>query len=514
MFKIIPCTCLIWLLLNAVGAQTSLPTAYSRSTDRAAINTAAAASTLGKVQLYLAPSSENESGKESFVLEAIKGSAKRLERQKVKRKRPKKMLQLIRHEVENRYLRHYQSLSDFSRLFKDNHYNELTAAALTSMLLQELEIDHQLFLFQQEVRITLADGTVLEIESWGRNRPLTRRRAGEQSHLIELVDALQLPPESEFRQSILAPYRSDAEKKALSPGELSGMLYYRRALDFYLKRQYAAALIALDRAGTYFADPKLELIRYVILYQQAKNLSADSKLIEPLFKLYRLHSSPGIAVEMVHRFAELAEYYLLEKGDQIKFEDLYTAYRQLFAEDEVILQQLKEIYFIEMAQFHARRYEPHRVIGFLDSLNTYRPEDPQIQKILAPLLVQSLSGQKDPEKGLAIIEVYRKDFPFLQKDTFFRDVELSYRAERTRKAFDADRGEQGRNYLVAFEQQLAKAGLTPRSKLWIVTAYTAASAFYFRNADYINARWHIQRALALVPDDDFLLHRQEVLRNY
>lgn len=514
MFKnLIPCSCLLVLSLSTVAAQETIPTSY-KSVRAATMFTGEASSNLSQVQLYLSPTSENDHEGEAFILEEIAKSVERLEHQKVGRKKQKKALELIRHEVETKYLRHFEGLADFSALFRDSRYNDITAAALISILLRELNMDHQLLLYQQQPRIELTDGTTLDIEHWGHNRPNAQDRDAEQSYLIEVLHALQVRPESQLYRNSLMPYRAVSPKRPLLPAELTGMLYYRRALDFYEKRQMAAAAAALDRARTYFSDPKLELVRYAILFQQAGEKNPDSTLVAPLFELYRLHPSSEISLELVRRFAQMAEYYLLDKKDPYGFENLYADYRGLFAAKKLVLQQLKEIYFVEMAQFYARRFEPKQVISYLDSLNTYRPNDPQIQNILTPLLVRSISNQKDPEQGMNLIETYRRDFPFLRSHALFKDMELCYRAERTRRAFDAELEAKGRSFLEAFEQQLAQAGNTPRCNLWITTAYYSASAYYFRKADYPNARWFIQRALALVPGDHFLLHRQEVLRNY
>lgn len=510
--SLIPCFFLTLLTIGFAGAQTYVPTQY----DQQKINfkSDAAISTSGKVQLYLAPTSENEGGAMAYVLEEIQTTAKKLERQKVKRKRQKKAIELIRQEVENRYLRHYKGLADFSSLFKAKEYNDLTAAALISMLLDELSLEHRLFWDQDQPRIEMEDGTLLNIEQWGKNRPSHPGAEEERSRLVAVLNALQLTPESSLHRSLVNPYRSGSEKRSLLPAELTGMLYYRRALNFYAKGQATAAVEALDRARTYYQDPKLDLVRYAILYQKASKTGQDSTMVAPLFELYRLHPRPEISLELVRRFAQLAEYYLLKEDNQPAFEKLYDDYRHLFSGQVAVLQQLKEIYFIEIAQFHAGRHEAHLVTTYLDSLSHYRPNDAKIQAILKPLLLKALCNQKDPEEGLKIVEKYRQNYPFLRNEALFRDMELCYRAERTRRAFDDNDEAGGRKCLETFEQVLAQAGLTPRSESWITTAYTSASAYYFRKADYGNARWLIQRALALIPDDQFLLHRQEVLRNY
>lgn len=501
------------MTISFAGAQSAMPFDYGNS-QKIAFRSGTATSMEGKVNLYLAPTSENDSGASTFVMEEIRNTVSALERKKVQRKGSKKAIELIRDELESRFLHHYKGLSDFSDLFKQRQYNELTAAALISIVLEALSFEHQLYFYKQQPGLELEDGTVLNIGQWGKLRSAIPSREEERSRLTAVLKALQFSPDNPLYQNLQLSYRSTPEKRALLPAEVTGMLYYRRALGFYAQRQISAAAAALERARTYYSDPKLDLVHYAILYQKAGQIDSDSTLIEPLFELYRLHPTSEISLELVRHFAKMAEYHLLEQDDKVAFEKRYDDYRRLFAGKKKILQQLKEIYFIEMAQYCAGKQKPHQVTIYLDSLTNYRPNDPQIEQILSPLLLRSLRNFKDPEDGLAVIKAYDKDFPFLRKEDLFRDLELSYRAERTRRAFDADRENQGRNYLEAFERQLAQSGLTSRSKLWITTAYTAASAFYFRNTDYVNARWLIQRALALIPGDKFLMHRQEVLRNY
>lgn len=509
---IIPCLLLVCLAFDHASSQTYVPTDYG--SRKISIKSDNSNSTQGKLHLYLAPTSENEGGALAFVMEEIRRTAAALEAQKVQRKRQKKAVEMIRQEVESRYLRHYQGLADFSSLFKEKKYNDLTAAGLISMLLDELSMEHELFWYRDQAWIQLDDGTVLDLRQWGRNRPAKPAAGAEKAHLVAVVNAMQLASDSPLRVALVDLSSSPDQKRPLLPAELTGLLYYRRALSFYERGELTAAGQALDRARTFIDDPKIELVRYAILYQQAGKTEQDSTVVEPLFELYRLFPRRELTLELVRRFALLAEHYLLKEADQAAFEILYARYRQSFADQPTVLQQLKEIYFIEMAQFYAGKHQPAQVATYLDSLSKYRPHDTQVHGVLAPLLLRSLDRQKEPEEGLQIVEKYRQDFPFLRDEPLFRDLELCYRAELTRRAYDQDRENLGQGYLEEFERVLAQAGLTPRSELWITTAYTAASAYYFRNADYVNARWMNQRALALVPNDPFLLHRRDVLANY
>ena len=222
MSKIIPCVILFFLLGGALDAQSSL-VSDNRQKKSVEVQPANIKSVQEKIRLYLGPNEENNRVTAREVQQRIQSVAKLLELQNIKRKHPRKVIQLIRNEIETKYLQQYKALSDFGSLFREFTYNDLTAAALISLLLDELKIDHFFYLEQQQPRIDLLDGTPLKIEFWGQNRPSASNQKQEQVLLVDLVNALGLPPESDYRQRILKFNQPSASKRMLSPATLSSM---------------------------------------------------------------------------------------------------------------------------------------------------------------------------------------------------------------------------------------------------------------------------------------------------
>ena len=176
--------------------------------------------------------------------------------------------------------------------------------------------------------------------------------------------------------------------------------------------------------------------------------------------------------------------------------------------------QLSEVYFLKKAAYHAQALRTDRVVQYVDSLHRYRPDDAATEEILQDLLVWSLHRQRDWQQGLPTLTAYAKRYPFLTQVSEFKDLDLFYRAEQIRQYFNADQGEAGLQQLTDFQYQLARYGPTPRNQYWILTAYLAASDYYFRLADYPNARLFVEQALSLLPTDPYLQHRLEVLWMY
>jgi tetratricopeptide (TPR) repeat protein len=154
-------------------------------------------------------------------------------------------------------------------------------------------------------------------------------------------------------------------------------------------------------------------------------------------------------------------------------------------------------------------------MSFMDSLYRYQPNNTAVQEVLAGMLVWSLrNSEREFSRGLDGINLYSRRYPFLHQNELFQDRHLLYQAERVRYYFDQDDLVKGGNYFEEFKRLLTTSRSAPRRNSWILTAYLAASNYYFRQGDYSQAFDLIQQARREAPDDPYLDHRAGVLRNY
>ncbi len=80
-----------------------------------------------------------------------------------------------------------------------------------------------------------------------------------------------------------------------------------------------------------------------------------------------------------------------------------------------------------------------------------------------------------------------------------------FAVERVNDALDA---------LGNFRRQLSAIPNGNDRRLWTLTAFVAASNYYFQREDYAPARAYVAEALRHDPNNDYLLHQRDLLARY
>ena len=469
-----------------------------------------------RVRLFLASSKDNAFAVADFAQNQLHSTLRKLESARAGKKTRVKDLDYLHQTLKSRYFRRYNPAADFGTLFKSGDYNEYTSTALYIIVLDHLGYTYRASAGLEHINLTiqLADGEQSldkVLPTWGGkgNDPAT--------DYLDLWQELSLIPKGESRQSLARAWaerydQKDGEK--INPFQLAGLLYYRRAGVDYADRQFLSAIHALEKARFLYPTPLYEPFRATCRFQLAANLPMDSDRLGPLFDLYAAYPNENVRSELIRRFAFLAEHFSQKLGEPDRINFIYHEFQQRMGADLPALALIKEIYYIEQAQYYASTANSARFISYMDTIYQLRPNDQQVQDILSRLLVRSLGKRRDYEACIDVLGQYKKQYPFLAPNPHFRDLELFYRSERIKALYDGERPVDAGKELETFERMLAQSGPTPRGVLWITTAYAAASYYYFRQKDFPNARLMIARGLTLAPGDAFLMHRSAVLLNY
>ncbi len=470
-----------------------------------------------QVRLLLAASPENNEHDFRYIDVELRQIYRDLDREKVDRKSTKNAVAIISSYLRKQYFRNYNEYAGFDQLFSKKLYNTATATALYALVFDHYKLPYYIQMEPQRLYPVVDPGkSVITIETDSPSQLKKKRRSRFTRDYVQLLRELRLlnGQETVSEQSLFHQYYAPEEAQ-ISLNQLSGILYYQQALKQYDDKNYVPALQLVDKAQALFPLPRHESFRYTCLFQLAKSkdilYTGDASGI---FLLYQQYPIPAVRKEVVNSFHRFTDYLLIEKKDPQKLEEIYRSYERHLSMETNMLSQIREIYFTQMARYYARQNQTIKVLACMDSISHDYSRNKKIQDALAGLLVESLSNQRDYEKGLRELEEYKRQYPFLRNHPFLQDRDLFYQAERIRETFDKDEYEKGLRYLDNFEQALAISGQLPRVELWITTAYTAASNYFFRMEDYPNARLMIQRGLNLAPNDAYLKNQMELLWNY
>ncbi len=471
-----------------------------------------------KLALVLPGNSQAVLSARLYAETELKGMIVDLRKDKVGRRSLRKSAQRLERYVLNRFLRRHDGFASFEQLFKDKTYSQATAVALYAILAEE-------FGYTYAIRSDLWSLSIL-LDPMGESITLaiplpkgnaTVSKQAFQQNYLDLLRASGLLSEQEWQRSpddIFARYYY-GETDKMTFRQLAGYLQYLEALGQYRLQRHDLALWHIEQAQLLYNRPVHAVLRRAILFQLAVHQNNTTR--EGLYYLFLLwEEKPDLDLrnDIVQRYINVADDYLLKQKKEVSFDSLHQYFQRKSLAHPDLAKQLREIYFLKKAAFHASQSRTTALLDDMDSLYQYRPTDPDVQHILATLLVWSLRGQRDWKIGLPSVTTYAKRFPFLSERPEFKDLDLFYRAEQIRYFYDADDPVQGLPHLQAFETLLLRYGPTPRHKLWILTAYLGASNYYFRLTDYANARYFLDRAYLLSPDDPYLQHRRLLLLNY
>lgn len=469
-----------------------------------------------QLALLIPGTSIQESSGRHYAQQQLESLFARLEAQRIRRKRPAKMLARIQEEVTRTFFQEYLPQADFHALIKQGQFNQNTATALYALVLSYFQIPYHL-------QVQAADLVLLPLPSENDSplaipqvRPLSETAAEHfRTAYVDLLRATNFPPDTDTRQlSTTELYQRYylQEGQPLQLREAAAFLYYQQALLAYQDKAWSRCQDMLGRAKQLSPHAMCEVLERAIWLQLA---SQDANSQESTFYLWKLwEAQPGQPWqdELLKRFD--AQVRQLPAASKAQIDSIYTTFRQGFGTQPEAQARLREHYFVLSARYEAEAGHTVAVLNLMDSLYLLRPAETDIQDILAQMMVWSLHKERRFEEGLKRIAYYQQHYPFVVHNQVFQDQHLFYQAERVHHYFQADDEQAGLNYLQEFENLLRRTGETPRYDAWVTTAYLAASNYYFRQERYPPARVYIERALDHAPADDYLLHRRDLLARY
>lgn len=438
-----------------------------------------------------------------------------LEAEKISKLKPHKAIVKLEAAVQAQFLLQYHPFANLDMLFKNGMYDPTTAAAVYALTMRFLELPHALQLQDGGVVLTAYPAELNHIVGGRKATDAQQHEAFQDAYMSVLMNVGFLPEQAwtQPKAELFVQYYTGGQR-AINMQELAGFLYYQQALQAYKGKDWNAVLVQLQHARQLTDWPVYDVLKRAVWIQLATSpdlKSADSTT-EYLWKLW------GIAPGAPWQSALLAQFNTaigtLPKPGIWPMDSLYLTYSERFAGHNDALLQLKAMYFLQRARFHAREGSTGKVMDYMDSLYLLRPTDTDVHDVLAGMLVWSLRTERSFAQGLELIAFYERKYPFLASNALFQDQHLFYQAERLRYYFDADDVAAGLQHFQAFEQLIARTGRTPRFDSWITTGYLAIANYYFRQGEYRQTLNYLTQARVHAPTDPYLDHQETLLRRY
>jgi hypothetical protein len=436
-----------------------------------------------------------------------------LEVNRVRRRSERRALQMIEQAIEEQFLQDYERFADFAELFKGGTYDQATATAIYALALESFGLSSPLRPEPGPVSV-LADpdeeAHPLIVRAWRQGEDRLFR--DQYLHLLLEVGAVaeehrQLPGSALFQRY----YFADAS--VLNLRQLASYLCYQQAMRAYQLSAYTESLHWLEQAQGLSAQPLYGVLQRAVWIQLVRRSPQGGEGLHYLWKLWETDRGDPWETELLRRFHLAANEQLDGAGGGRQIDSIYQYFANRFGGHSPAAQlRLREMYFVKLARYFAGQNQVGPVMVYMDSLYHLQPNDPEVQDVIAGMLVWSLRAERDFNKGLAAINTYRQRYAFLAGNDYFQDQDLFYRAEQIRYYFDREEEQRGMSYLQEFETLLYRYGHTPRRVSWVSTAYLSAAAYYQRMDNDWQALQLLRKADELAPDDPYIEHMLEMLR--
>lgn len=477
-----------------------------------------AAELVDQLQLFLPGTTTSDRAGRAFVERQLQHLIRQLEISGIQKRSVKKSVPYLRQQVEARFFKQVAEDADLLTMTQTGNFNQTSAAAIYALLLEHFDIPYQIRADLWEVYV-IADpiGEHLPLFPPGNRQRIAPREKAFVRDYLQLLRNLAIPSEADWQRpemELFQKYYFGSDER-MSLSQLAAFAHYQQALRAYERKAYPQTLDHLRLADQLSVRPAFDVLRRATIYQLADRGQGDSReSLFYLFELRREHSGEDFQAEIRRRFERVVEEQLRQRHNPRALDSVYAIVCARTSGDARLRTLLGETYCRQRIRYHADRQETQEVLRFVDSLYRYRPDDVALQEILAAEVVKPLTTERDYRLGLPRTEQALQRYPFLRQHPLFCDMDLHYRAERIRAVYDADDARQGQQYLNEFAQLLMRYPVTERRSSWIVTAYLAASNYHFRRGEYRAAEAVLERAYALAPQDHYLLHRLELLKNY
>jgi hypothetical protein len=427
----------------------------------------------------------------------------------------------IRSRLRRDLLLFYNPDAELGDAFRLGVYNDLTAALLHALILDEFGISYTTYVDHWECLIITKTGDVpgvLAAPGSIRHTP-----AREETYRREYLNVLRkvLPePLTQLSDSgadsVFYRYHY-IPTQPLVFSELAAYAHFRRAERAYQHRNFRRSRRLLTHATTLTDRPA-----FTILDAAARLQLAALRRVDPIALENRLFELWGESPENSYYPAELLQRFdrrqreVLATGGPQAANDLLNSYLGRAPESQDVWhRRMQQLQGLRLIAYYQREGKLVPALHLAEALLRHEPDDERLQTFVAELLLTHLRrSYADPGELVDRAEAAAVRYPFLRGSDRYADIVLREAALEVRDLFAVERVNDALDALGNFRRQLSAIPNGNDRRLWTLTAFVAASNYYFQREDYAPARAYVAEALRHDPNNDYLLHQRDLLARY
>ncbi|WP_020571923.1 hypothetical protein [Neolewinella persica] len=456
-----------------------------------------------------------------FLYQRVSQLFRELEGDKVDKKSTKKKIVRIENRLHRTYLRSYAPNADLADAFRNGNYNDVTAAVLTALAYEYFDVEYEVYVDHWETYL-IADPSGRAITSYqpSHEKHKDEMEASFRRDYLDLlratiIDNLPNIGAKEVNE-LFERYYYPPDKK-LSFGQLSALLLYRRAQSAYQAKNYQKSIDLLELALQKEERPAFLVLRKASELQLKAITQPDVEGdINTLFKQWAERPDNRYLPAAILQHFDEKQRLLLAENNLGGAADLLGNYLQRaptgkkdWAKNLTDLQQYR------LLRHHFTNGRMDLAQRLAESLFAEAPNDETMRFVLGELVIDALRRTRltGSEFTIAVESAASRD-PFIRKQDRFADLLLRELAWKVRDRYEADDLHGGTDALNHFRQALVDIPIGEKRSLWTLTAFIAASNYHFRMEEYQKARDFVSEGLRYNPNEEYFLHRRDLLQRY
>lgn len=440
----------------------------------------------------------------------------------LRKKKPVKAAKLLYEAVHQKILRKYDEDAQFGELFTTGLYNCVTATALYALVLEEFGLPYQVRELPTHVYLIYAPGAEnLILES---TDPVEGVFELDKEAIVQSLVEQKMISANERRikstEQLYDDYVEDYEIVINIRG-LASDLYYNAAI-FAMQNEHYQLGMELAKKSVYLFrnDDKVELWANGLLLQ-LESMNLDKiETFEPLFALqYFPDYQKNTWDDIGSNFNLATENYLITANRRDYYHTVRNYFLQhLSPEATELRENMDFVHFGQLGRHYALLDNLEKAYVYFDSAYQINPSHLNVQAALRDLVFRKIQDhiQADETEDLAeYIKEQDQLHPFLREHERFHTMLIYSEFAPIIEAFEANQEEEA---LAAFEARKDKLvslndGSEPFNDI-VGSVYSSASSYYFRITDGKSAKQWLEEGLKIVPDNEELLRKKEMLEDF
>ena len=430
-------------------------------------------------------------------------------------------VRLLTRRLGEALLREYRPGATLTDAVREGTYTDATAIILYALGLEHFNIPHEAYVDHWQVQLVvdpfgnryrlLAPGAASGEE--GRTRSFRREYLG----LVRRTVGFELGRLSDARADSVfyAHYYHPDERLTLR--QLSAYQQLRRAQSAYVNADYAAAKAFLSYARTLEDRPAFSVLeRATELQLIALSELDENGRIDQLFSGWQADpDNPYYPAALLQSFDRQHRQLLAAEELDAASRSVQVYSLRAPAQKKDWIARVQLLHDLRLLDYYRRGGKVVPALQIAETLLAREPLNEDFQTLVAELgLYDIRRNYPEPDRRLERAREFRTQYDFVVRYGAYADIVLRESALRVRDAFAEDREPDARRELDYFRAQLDRLAPSQERSLWTLTAFIAASNYYFARDDYAAALRVLDEALEFDPDNDFLLHERDLIERY